>query len=103
MRTLACPALAAALSAASVLGVSAQPSVQLVEGSSNENYWAEGYTRRSQNILNAQSTIAATVAAAVEEVVTTHRPRRQRPPCRKAVSCQSRTEMLNARAVAAAS
>jgi TolB-like protein len=53
--------------------------VQLVEGSSNENYWAEGYTRRSQNILDAQSTIAATVAAAVEAAVMTHPPASRAP------------------------
>ena len=62
---------------------------QLVEGASNENHWADGYTRRSQDLLDAQSQIAATVAAAVEAAVMTHPA--APPAAGMPVACQQST------------
>jgi serine/threonine protein kinase len=47
---------------------------QLVEGATNENHWAEGYTRQARSILAVEAEIAAAVAASVQAVMTADAP-----------------------------
>jgi hypothetical protein len=48
--------------------------VQLVEAPTNENHWADGYTRAARRILAVESEIASLVATAVHAVITTDAP-----------------------------
>jgi serine/threonine protein kinase len=47
---------------------------QLVDGITNENHWAEGYTRQARGILSVQSEIATAIAASVDAVTAARAP-----------------------------
>ena len=55
-------------------GQDVRVTVQLVEAPTNENHWADGYTRAARRILAVESEIASLVAAAVHAVITTAAP-----------------------------